>query len=169
MAIHTIYQDLLAWDNTDCSGIYGALSVIPSLDTSIAISIPGSANNTKSNTMPITHFPLPSSLPPALQAEFKQLYIDNHLPELRSTANTVAIDPNKQDIFLSIARIETVTATFGTRRTSGPRKRKAATTVSREKPTCWNRDQLSSCNMLRIIERMLAGLGRPGVFRRTDQ
>ncbi|TPX46474.1 hypothetical protein SeLEV6574_g03204 [Synchytrium endobioticum] len=55
--IQTIYQDLLVWDNTDCSGTYGALSVIPSLDTSIAISIPGSANGTKSNTMPITHFP----------------------------------------------------------------------------------------------------------------
>ncbi|TPX35831.1 hypothetical protein SeLEV6574_g06503 [Synchytrium endobioticum] len=53
----TIYQDLLVWDNTDCSGTYGALSVIPSLDTSIAISIPGSANSTESNTMPITHFP----------------------------------------------------------------------------------------------------------------
>ncbi|TPX46470.1 hypothetical protein SeLEV6574_g03211 [Synchytrium endobioticum] len=48
--IQTIYQDLLVWDNTDCSGTYGALSVIPSLDTSIAISIPGSANTT-------THFP----------------------------------------------------------------------------------------------------------------
>ncbi|TPX50997.1 hypothetical protein SeLEV6574_g00560 [Synchytrium endobioticum] len=47
----TIYQDLLVWDSTDGSGTYGALSVIPSLDTSIAISIPGSANNTKSNTM----------------------------------------------------------------------------------------------------------------------
>ncbi|TPX39340.1 hypothetical protein SeLEV6574_g07289 [Synchytrium endobioticum] len=34
-----IYQDLLVWDNTDCSGTYGALSVIPSLDASIAISI----------------------------------------------------------------------------------------------------------------------------------
>ncbi|TPX39225.1 hypothetical protein SeLEV6574_g07364 [Synchytrium endobioticum] len=43
----TIYQDLLVWDNTDCSGTYGALSVIPSLDTSIATSIPGSANSTE--------------------------------------------------------------------------------------------------------------------------
>ncbi|TPX48186.1 hypothetical protein SeLEV6574_g02185 [Synchytrium endobioticum] len=55
--IQTIYQDLLVWDNAGCSGTYGALSVIPSQDTSIAISIPGSTNSTKSNTMPITHFP----------------------------------------------------------------------------------------------------------------
>ncbi|TPX43590.1 hypothetical protein SeLEV6574_g04958 [Synchytrium endobioticum] len=33
-----------------------------------------------------------------LQAEVKQLYIDNHLPELRSTPNIVAIDPSKRDI-----------------------------------------------------------------------
>ncbi|TPX37792.1 hypothetical protein SeLEV6574_g07870, partial [Synchytrium endobioticum] len=57
VALQTIYQGLLVWDNTQCSGTYGALSVILSLDTSIAISIPGSANNTKTNTMPVTHFP----------------------------------------------------------------------------------------------------------------
>ncbi|TPX51468.1 hypothetical protein SeLEV6574_g00279 [Synchytrium endobioticum] len=33
-----------------------------------------------------------------LQAEVKQLYIDNHLQELRSTPNIVAIDANKRDI-----------------------------------------------------------------------
>ncbi|TPX38654.1 hypothetical protein SeLEV6574_g07705 [Synchytrium endobioticum] len=33
-----------------------------------------------------------------LQAEVKQMYIDNHLLELRSTPNIVAIDPNKRDI-----------------------------------------------------------------------
>ncbi|TPX39824.1 hypothetical protein SeLEV6574_g06964 [Synchytrium endobioticum] len=33
-----------------------------------------------------------------LHAEVKQMYIDNHLPELRSTPNIVAIDPNKRDI-----------------------------------------------------------------------
>ncbi|TPX43740.1 hypothetical protein SeMB42_g04115 [Synchytrium endobioticum] len=33
-----------------------------------------------------------------LQAEVKQMYIDNHLQELRSTPNIVAIDPNKRDI-----------------------------------------------------------------------
>ncbi|TPX35191.1 hypothetical protein SeLEV6574_g08202 [Synchytrium endobioticum] len=63
LALQTIYQDLLVWDNTDCSGTYGALSVIPSLDTSIAISIPGSTNNTKSSTMPITHFPPTITIP----------------------------------------------------------------------------------------------------------
>ncbi|TPX49074.1 hypothetical protein SeLEV6574_g01690 [Synchytrium endobioticum] len=32
------------------------------------------------------------------KAEVKQMYIDNHLQELRSTPNIVAIDPNKRDI-----------------------------------------------------------------------
>ncbi|TPX49693.1 hypothetical protein SeLEV6574_g01334 [Synchytrium endobioticum] len=56
LALQTIYRDLLVWDNTNCCGCYGTLSVIPSSDTSIAISIPGSTNNTKSNTMPIPQF-----------------------------------------------------------------------------------------------------------------
>ncbi|TPX50123.1 hypothetical protein SeLEV6574_g01080 [Synchytrium endobioticum] len=44
LALQTIYQGLLAWDNTNCCGCYGTLSAIPSSDTSIAMSIPGSTN-----------------------------------------------------------------------------------------------------------------------------
>ncbi|TPX49135.1 hypothetical protein SeMB42_g01945 [Synchytrium endobioticum] len=167
-----------------------------------------------------------------LRAEVKQLYVENHLPELRSAANIVAIDPNKRDILYCQGRNNNIN--LWSRRTSGPRKREAATTASREmpsgpamigthrlkatssllrhartistvgrrsstpkgmahgayekahgllgcthpncveqawnrrkssnQPTCWNRrywdrDQLSTYNMLRIIGSMLAGLG----------
>ncbi|TPX40462.1 hypothetical protein SeMB42_g05980, partial [Synchytrium endobioticum] len=29
LALQCVYQGLLAWDNTNCCGTYGALSVIP--------------------------------------------------------------------------------------------------------------------------------------------
>ncbi|TPX37942.1 hypothetical protein SeLEV6574_g07815 [Synchytrium endobioticum] len=61
-----------------------------------------------------------------LQAEVKQLYIDNHLQELRSTPNIVAIDPNKRGILYCQDR----NSNSNLRYTSNQR----ATTASREKP-----------------------------------
>ncbi|TPX43299.1 hypothetical protein SeLEV6574_g05139 [Synchytrium endobioticum] len=68
-----------------------------------------------------------------LQAEVKQLYIDNHLQVLRPAAKIVVIDPNKRDILYCQDRNNNIN--LWSRRTSGPRKREAATTASREMPS----------------------------------